>query len=156
MSLVLKNHNLHNLIKEEIQILTTTTTIKKNTQIHKVLQFSSKLICVDFKLENLRSNHGLWEKISSYHPNKHDEIRRFYLLVKLVLTLLVASVTVEISFSAMKHIKNELRNRIGDQWMNNCLIVYIEKDGACSIDNETIMQRFQNIKMNLVQKMKLA
>ena len=51
-------------------------------------------------------------------------------------------------FSAMKYIKNELRNRIGDQWMNNCLVVYIEKDIACSIDNETIMQRFQNMKIH--------
>ena len=30
--------------------------------------------------------------------------------------------------------------------MNDCLIVYIEKDVACSIDNETIMQRFQIMK----------
>ena len=30
--------------------------------------------------------------------------------------------------------------------MNNCLVVYIEKDVTYSIDNETIMQRFQNIK----------
>ena len=47
----------------------------------------------------------------------------------------------------MKYIKNELRNRMGDQWMNDCLIVYIEKDVVCSIDNETIMQRFQNMKL---------
>ena len=30
--------------------------------------------------------------------------------------------------------------------MNGCLVVYIERDVACSIDNETIMQRFQNMK----------
>ena len=30
----------------------------------------------------------------------------------------------------MKYIKNELRNRIGDQLMNDCLVVYIEKDVA--------------------------
>ena len=30
--------------------------------------------------------------------------------------------------------------------MNDCLIVYIEKDVPCSIDNEIIMQRFQNMK----------
>ena len=35
---------------------------------------------------------------------------------------------------------------MGDQWMNDCLIVYIEKYVICSIDNEIIMQRFQNIK----------
>ena len=40
---------------------------------------SSKRICVDFNLENLSSEPKLREKISSYHPNNHDEIRRFYL-----------------------------------------------------------------------------
>ena len=69
-----------------------------------------------------------------------------YLLVKLDLTLPVATATVERSFSAMKYIKNELRNQMGHQWMNDCLVVYTEKDVVCSIDNETIMQRFQNIK----------
>ena len=71
---------------------------------------------------------------------------RSYLLVKLALTLPVATATVKRSFSAMKYIKNELCNRMGDQSMNDCLIVYIEKDVACNIDNETIMQRFQNMK----------
>ena len=40
---------------------------------------SSKWICVDFNLENLHSDPELREKISSYHPNNRDEIRRFYL-----------------------------------------------------------------------------
>ena len=40
---------------------------------------SSKRIHVDFNLENLYSDPRLREKISSYHPNNHDEIRRFYL-----------------------------------------------------------------------------
>ena len=66
--------------------------------------------------------------------------------MELVLTLPVAIATIERSFLAIKYIKNELRNRMGDQWMNDYLVVYIEKDVACSIDNETIMQRFQNMK----------
>ena len=70
-----------------------------------------------------------------------------YLLVNLVLTLHVATATVERSFSAMKYIKNELRNRIGDQWLNDCVTVYIEKDIARRIDNESIMQQFQNMKL---------
>ena len=40
---------------------------------------TSKWIRVDFNLENLPSDLGLQEKISSYHPNNHDEIRRYYL-----------------------------------------------------------------------------
>ena len=37
-----------------------------------------------------------------------------YLLVKLVLTLPVVTATMERSFSTMKYMKNELRNRMGD------------------------------------------
>ena len=40
---------------------------------------SSKWIRVDFNLENLPSDPGLRQKISSYRPNNHDEIRRHYL-----------------------------------------------------------------------------
>ena len=40
---------------------------------------SSKRVRVDFNFENLPSNPRLREKISSYHPNNHDKIRRFYL-----------------------------------------------------------------------------
>ena len=70
---------------------------------------------------------------------KHETYLLVYLLVKLVLTLLVATTTVERSFSTMKYIKNELHNRMGDQWMNDCLVVYIEREVTYSIDNEIIM-----------------
>ena len=30
--------------------------------------------------------------------------------------------------------------------MNNCLVEYIERDVVCNIDNEIIMQLFQNMK----------
>ena len=76
------------------------------------------------------------------NTGKHKTYPLIYLLVKLILTIPVTIATVERSFSIMKYIKNELRNRMRDQWMNDCLIVYIKKDVACSIDNEIIMQRF--------------
>ena len=71
---------------------------------------------------------------------KHKTYTLVNLLVKLIFTLLVVTGTVERSFSKMKYIKNELCNRMGDQWMNDCLVMYIERNVACSIDNETIMQ----------------
>ena len=51
-----------------------------------------------------------------------------YSLVTLALILLVATTTIERVFSTMNIIKNRLRNQIGDQWMNDCLVTYIEKD----------------------------
>ena len=88
---------------------------------------------------------GIWDPARKMVETNKDFICLLvYFLVKLVLTLPVATTTVEISFSAMKYIKNELRNQ--KQWMNDYLTMYIEKDIARRIDNESIMQRFQNMK----------
>ena len=53
------------------------------------------------------------------NTGKYETYPLVYLLVKLALTLLVTTVIVERSFSAMKYIKNKLCNRMGDQWMND-------------------------------------
>ncbi|BBH09012.1 TTF-type zinc finger protein with HAT dimerisation domain, partial [Prunus dulcis] len=46
----------------------------------------------------------------------------------LALTLPVATASVERAFSAMNIVKGPLRNRMGDQWLSDSLLVYIEKD----------------------------
>ena len=69
-----------------------------------------------------------------------------YRLITLALILPVATATVERVFSAMNIIKNRLRNRMGDQWMNDNLLVYVERDIFNSLSNEIIMQRFQGMK----------
>ena len=62
-----------------------------------------------------------------------------YSLVTLALILLVATTTVERAFSTMNIIKNRLYKQIGDQWMNDCLVTYIEKDIFKTIKCEEIM-----------------
>ena len=46
----------------------------------------------------------------------------------------------------MNIVKGPLRNRMGDQWLSDSLLVYIEKDVFACIDNETVMLRFHNMK----------
>ena len=69
-----------------------------------------------------------------------------YSLVTLALILLIATATIKRVFSVMNIIKNRLRNQIGDQWMNDCLITYIEKNIFKTIKCEEIMKQFQNMK----------
>ena len=64
----------------------------------------------------------------------------------LILILLVATATVKRAFTAMNFVKNHLRNWMGDQWLNDRLVVYIQKDIFCSLNNEVILQRFQYMK----------
>jgi hypothetical protein len=69
-----------------------------------------------------------------------------YQLLKLAMILPVATTTVERSFSAMKIVKTRLRNRMSDEWLNDCLVIYVERDVLDSVDDELIIQRFQNMK----------
>ena len=46
----------------------------------------------------------------------------------------------------MKLIKTQLWNQLGDDFMNDCLVTYIEKDVFEVIDNEDIIQHFQKMK----------
>ncbi|KAJ3698945.1 hypothetical protein LUZ61_002650 [Rhynchospora tenuis] len=66
-----------------------------------------------------------------------------YKLIKLALILPVATATVERAFSAMNIIKTRLRNRMGDDFLNDNLVTFIEKDKFREVPNEVIMQRFQ-------------
>lgn len=67
-----------------------------------------------------------------------------YHLIELALVLPVATASVERAFSAMDILKTDLRNKLRDEWLNDSLVTYIENDVFAAIDNETILQRFQN------------
>ena len=86
---------------------------------------------------------GIGELSRKLVETKKDQL---YLLVTLTLNLPVATATVEMTFSAMNFMENCLRNRMGDQWFNDSLVVYIEKDIFCSLDNKVIIQCFQYMK----------
>ena len=56
-------------------------------------------------------------------------------LICLVLTLLVSTSTMEQPFSSMKLIKNQLRNKIENEFLVDCMIIHIEKELSNNIDN---------------------
>ena len=46
-------------------------------------------------------------------------------------------------FSAMKLVKTAARNRIGDQFLSDCMVCFIEKELFDSISNEKVIKNFQ-------------
>jgi hypothetical protein len=68
-----------------------------------------------------------------------------YRLLKLVLVLPIATASVERSFSAMKIVKTVLRNRIGDDFMNDCVISFMEQELLDTISNNDVIVRFQKM-----------
>ena len=69
-----------------------------------------------------------------------------YHLFTLALILPDATGTLEREFSAINIVKNRLRNRIGEEWIGDSLVVYIEKEFSDRVMKEDIMQRFQKVK----------
>ena len=69
-----------------------------------------------------------------------------YRLIKLALLLPVATATVERAFSAMNIIKTNLCNRMSDEWLNDLILCYIEKEIFRGLDGDEIRKTFQAIK----------
>ncbi|KAH0712118.1 hypothetical protein KY289_008077 [Solanum tuberosum] len=74
-----------------------------------------------------------------------------FLTVKFALFLPVATATVERAFSAMKIIKKDLRNRMDDEFLDGCIVPYVEKKVFKDVSNECIMKTFQEMKCRRVQ-----
>ncbi|KAH7661298.1 Ribonuclease H-like protein [Dioscorea alata] len=83
--------------------------------------------------------------------DKHLTFPLVYRLIELALILSVATTTVERGFSAMNIIKTDLQNKIGDEWLNNMMVCYIEREMFAKIDEEIILQCFQNMQNRRIQ-----
>jgi len=70
-----------------------------------------------------------------------------YKLLKSALLLPVITASVERVFSAMKVMKSKLSNKMGDQWLNDRLVTYIERDFLLTISNAVILAHFQQMYM---------
>jgi len=69
-----------------------------------------------------------------------------YRLFELTLILPVATASVERVFSAMTLLKTDLRSKIGDEWLNDLMICYVEKEIFRSISSDKIIHRFEDMK----------
>ena len=58
----------------------------------------------------------------------------------------VTTASVERIFSAMSIIKIDLCNKMGDEWLNDLMICYTEKEIFRNISNEKIIKRFEEMK----------
>ncbi|XP_076955215.1 uncharacterized protein LOC143629962 [Bidens hawaiensis] len=76
----------------------------------------------------------------------HIDYLLVYRLIKLSLVLPVATASVERCFSSMKIVKTDLLNRMGDGYMNDSCICYIEREFLQQVSVEDVMQRFQKMK----------
>ncbi|KAK9740246.1 hypothetical protein RND81_03G022100 [Saponaria officinalis] len=93
---------------------------------------------------NLKSLNELSMKL--VETMKHLTHSKVYLLLKIVLVLPVATATVERIFSAMTFIKNRFHNSMADQWLNDYLITFMERDVFLNVTVDEIVSEFKSMK----------
>jgi hypothetical protein len=74
-----------------------------------------------------------------------------YCLIELALLLPEVTATVERAFSTMKIIKTELCNKMTNSWLNELMVVYIEREIFKGLDLQDIKKAFQKIKTSQIQ-----
>ena len=97
------------------------------------------------KLKGLAELSMMLVKTEKFH--RYDLV---YRLLKLVLVLPVATAGVERVFSSMNYIKNKLRSTMGQDFLNDCLITFIEREFFLQVKDEDIITHFQSIKQRKV------
>jgi hypothetical protein len=72
-------------------------------------------------------------------------------LISLVLTLLVFTATTERAFSAMRHVKIMLRNKMKEKFLTYFMMIYIERELVEDIDSDSITDEFYSTKHQMMQ-----
>ncbi|KAL9670428.1 hypothetical protein QQ045_007980 [Rhodiola kirilowii] len=76
-----------------------------------------------------------------------------YRLICLILTLPVSTTTTERAFSSMKIIKNNLRNKMNNEFLDDLMVIYIERTFIDCISNDVVIAEFE---MSGPRRVKLA
>ena len=78
--------------------------------------------------------------------NKSQHYHLIDRLIRLILTLHVSTATTERAFSAMKHVKIMLRNKIKEEFLADSMMIYIERELVENIDSDSIIDKFYSTK----------
>ncbi|XP_052625901.1 uncharacterized protein LOC128132931 [Lactuca sativa] len=152
--ITIEHHCHFDIFNETIDFQLQEIDTKFNERVKiDVLKFQLKHFEADVKdhpfLGNLSSIvevcQGLVETGKSSHYYLIDR------LIRLVLTLPVSTATTERAFSAMKIVKNRLRNKMDDDFITDNLILYIEKDVPKIFSIDSILDDFNDVRECRVQ-----
>jgi hypothetical protein len=58
----------------------------------------------------------------------------------------VATTSIERAFSAMNFVKNRLRNRMSDELLDDCLVIFIERGVFLNMKEKDIIDSFMAIR----------
>ncbi len=158
------DENLGKIMEELLPIFETFQTKDHNisleniNRILKMLPKSNKTSTVDAEIIQLEIEHlfqiaqeetetyenfadllTISEKYKTALPNANT-------ICRFIATAPITTASSERSFSSLKLIKNFLRNKMGDERLDSCLILHIEKEAADRIALPNVLEKWSKLK----------
>jgi hypothetical protein len=129
------------LVKLATKFYASDFTSEELTRLSWQLNMYVANVRRDERFQNLKNLCEL--SVMLVKTKKHEYYPIVYKLLKLVLILPVATADVERAFSSMSYLKNKLRNKMGDDYLNNCMVTFVERDFFRKVKDEDVINRFQ-------------
>ena len=98
----------------------------------------------DPKFKKLKSLSKLYQWLVRIGNSEHYKF--VYRIVKLELTLPVSTATTEWTFSTIKFVKTNLRNKMENDFLTESLMSYIENDIILTFSLDSIINDFEELK----------
>ena len=76
--------------------------------------------------------------------SKHHKL--VYRIMRLVLALLISTATTKRTFSAMKVVQTNIRNKMENDFLTDSLMLYIENDIVLTFSLDSVIDDFENLK----------
>ena len=113
-----------------------------------------QLECFEIDIHSLQEFQNITSLSSCRRLVEIRKLQIYFLLdrlIRLVLTLPVLTATTERAFSAMKLIKITHRNKMENEFLSDCMVIYIEREIADNIDSDAIVDEFSFLKNRRTQ-----
>jgi hypothetical protein len=76
--------------------------------------------------------------------SEEDTLRWVHVNQKIISLSLQIKVELSVAFavSSMNYVKNKLRNKMGDEYLNNCLVTFVEREFFNQVKDEDVINLF--------------
>ncbi|KAL9674084.1 hypothetical protein QQ045_030353 [Rhodiola kirilowii] len=103
--------------------------------------FFAPSITRDPRFANMTSISDVCRLLVEYRKSTFYPI--IYRLICLILTLSVSTATTERTFSSLNIIKSTLRNKMNDEFLDDLMVLYVERTFADCISNDVVIAEFE-------------
>ncbi|KAK3211958.1 hypothetical protein Dsin_016664 [Dipteronia sinensis] len=105
--------------------------------LRRQLQHYKNDVIIQAKFQNMTSLSKLCQVLSATRNSQYNFL--IDRLIRLVLTLPISTASTEHAFLAMKLVKTSLSNKLANEFLENCMIVYFERELADTIDLDLVI-----------------